>query len=136
MASSLQQAVSSHIIDSSSPNNTEKRKHTDDGDNEDLKLPLRKKPWTSRKRRPCVICAENIAKNQFPKLPHKQDETETHSSDVCFKCYRQYLSVEIADKGQDAVECPQCKKPLDQSEVRKLASGNTYQEYVYSSPFF
>lgn len=79
-------------------------------------------------RKLCIICTENVAANQFPKLPHKQDGATEHSSDTCFKCFRQHLDNEIKFKGHDAVTCPQCTKPLDQSEIRKTAPSFSYQK--------
>lgn len=77
-----------------------------------------------------MICADDVPKNRFPKIPHKQDENNKHDSDTCFKYYSQHLSVEIKEKGHEAVSCPQCSKTLEESEVRKLASSRTYHEYV------
>lgn len=90
--------------------------------------PTRKKVTIPPK--PCIVCTDDVPKNRFPKLPHKQDENNKRSSDVCFKCFRDHLRVEVENKGHEAVSCPQCSKLLDEHEVRKLASSQTYQECV------
>jgi hypothetical protein len=66
----------------------------------------------------------------IPKLPQKHDAGDQHSSDVCFKCYREHLRHQVKDKDSEGVSCPQCAKPLDPSEAQKLASSDTYREYV------
>lgn len=105
------------------------KRERDDDDNDDVdKAPARKRVTIAPK--PCIVCTEDVPKNRFPKLPHKQDGNNKHSSDVCFKCFREHLRVEVENKGHEAVSCPQCSKLLDESEVRKLASSRTYQEYV------
>lgn len=90
--------------------------------------PSRKKAAMSRKE--CSVCYDDVNKNRFPKLPHVQDDNNVHTSDVCFKCFKEHLEVEVKAKGSDAVSCPQCKKQLEESEVRKLASSFSYQEYA------
>jgi hypothetical protein len=100
-----------------------------DIDNDDVnKAPIRKKATISRK--PCIVCTDDIPKNRFPLLPHKQDDNNKHSSDVCFKCFSEHLCVEVKNKGHEGVGCPQYSKALEESEIRKLASSWTYQEYV------
>lgn len=101
-------------------------------DNEDTKeaTPPRKRVTISRK--PCIVCTEDVPKNRFPKLPHSPDDDNKHTSDVCFKCLSEHLRIEVETKGHEGVGCPQCSKPLGESEIRKLASSWTYQEYVPS----
>lgn len=97
-------------------------------DHEDAKEapPPRKRVTISRKA--CIVCTEDVPKNRFPKLPHAQDDTNKHTSDVCFKCFSEHLRIEVETKGHEGVGCPQCSKPLEESEIRKLASSWTYQE--------
>lgn len=105
-----------------------KRERENDDDDTSQKLVPRKRVTISRK--PCIVCTEDIPNNRFPKLPHSQDDNDNkHSSDVCFKCFSEHLRVEVETKGHEGVGCPQCSKPLEESEIRKLASSYTYQEY-------
>ena len=101
-----------------------------ENDNEDTKEapPPRKRVTISRKS--CIVCTEDIPRNRFPKLPHPQDDGNKHTSDVCFKCFSEHLRIEVEIKGHEGVGCPQCSKPLEESEIRKLASSWTYREYV------
>lgn len=105
-----------------------KRERENDDDDTGQKPAPRKRVTISRK--PCIVCTEDTPKNRFPKLPHKQDDNEKHSSDVCFKCFSEHLRVEVETKGHEGVACPQCSKPLEESDIRKLASSWTYREYV------
>jgi superfamily II helicase len=102
-----------------------KRKHNGDGDDVDQQPAPKKTP-----RKVCIVCADDVPRNGFPKLPHKQDSEKPHNSDVCKKCCSERLRHEVKTKSHNAVGCPQCSKPLEQSEVQKLASSETYQEYV------
>ena len=82
-------------------------------------------------RKECILCCNDVVKNQFPKLPHAaglSGEEPHHSSDICFKCYSQHLEGEVKNKGFENVRCPQCAKTLVEGEVRKLASSFTYRE--------
>ena len=114
-----------------SPTNTStKRKpgedQVDDGDTSTKK---RKKEWkqsTRFKRKECVTCCNSVAINRFPKLPHKS--AEKHGRDVCFDCWQQHLKSEIQSKGFDSVCCPLCEEALEESEIKKLAKEETYEE--------
>ena len=86
--------------------------------------PDRKKPKLSRKE--CLICTDEVVKNQYPKKPHAGHEQ--HTSDVCFKCYNQHIEAEIDQKGPDLVSCPQCSQTLSEPEVRKLTRVATYKK--------
>jgi len=100
-----------------------------ENDNDELeKVPPRKKVTISRKA--CIVCNEDVPRNRFPKIPHKQDDNNKHSSDVCFKCFSEHLRIEVENKGHEGIGCPQCSRPLEESEIRKLASSWTYQEYA------
>lgn len=105
-----------------------KRERENDNDDPGQKPAPRKRVTISRK--PCIVCTEDVPKNRFPKLPHSQDDNDSHNSNVCFKCFTEHLRVEVETKGHEGVCCPQCSKPLGESEIRKLASSYTYQEYV------
>lgn len=121
----------SPIIPPTLPQNSEKRKFSVGSDAVDSdEAPACKKVTRPLSRRPCIVCADDVAINRFPKIPHKQDENNRHGSDACFRCYSQHLSIEIKEKGHEAVSCPQCSKTLEESEVRKLVSSRTYHEYV------
>ena len=107
-----------------------KRKHARD-DDDTTGTPTRKKTVkTCMGRKQCIVCSDDAYKNQFPKLPHDQNDNDIHGSDVCFKCFKAHLSVEVKNKGPEAVSCPQCKHELAEPEVRKLAWSATYHEYV------
>jgi hypothetical protein len=95
-------------------------------DNDLDEVPAKKK----MARKQCIVCADDVPKNQFPKFPHKQDAEGKHSSDVCKKCCSEHLSHKVKNKDHEGVSCPQCSKLLEQSDVRNLASSRTYQEYV------
>lgn len=105
-----------------------KREREDDGDDTGQKPAPRKRVTISRK--PCIVCTDDIPRNRFPKLPHKQDDNDKHSSDVCFKCFSEHLRVEVETKGHEGIGCPQCSRPLEESDIRKLASSWNYREYV------
>lgn len=94
----------------------------------DQKPPARKRITLPRKG--CIVCPNNVATNQFPRVPHAQVKRDGHDSDVCRKCYQQHLGNEFKNKDQEAVSCPHCAKPLVQSEVQKLTSSQMYQEYA------
>lgn len=78
----------------------------------------------------CVICLSKIPEDRLPKLPHPDAvgrELE-HPSEVCFDCWDEHLRSEVESKAFDSVGCPQCRKPLVESDIRELASEATYQE--------
>jgi hypothetical protein len=102
-----------------------KRKH--DPENNDVDQPP---AWKKMARKQCIVCADDVAINQFPKFPHKQDAEGKYSSDVCKKCCSEHLSHEVKNKDHEGVRCPQCSQLLEQSDVQNLASSRTYQEYV------
>lgn len=89
--------------------------------------PDRKRTKISRKE--CLICLEDIAKNQYPRAPHAQSGSGQHSSDVCFKCYDQHIEAQVNGTGSGIVNCPQCSQALAEPEIRKLARHvGTYQK--------
>ncbi|KAL1588033.1 hypothetical protein WHR41_03394 [Cladosporium halotolerans] len=104
-----------------------KRRRIDDDANENALRSVKR----AIGRKECSVCAEDVARNQFPKVPHATTvATEQHASNVCFKCWRQHLQAEVESKEAESLACPQCSKALDQSEVKKLASSFTYREYL------
>ena len=105
-----------------------KRERENDTDDTGQKPAPRKRVTISRK--PCIVCTDDVPKNRFPKLPHKQDDDTKHTSDVCFKCFGEHLRIEVETKGHEGVGCPQCSQPLEESDIRKLASSFTYRECV------
>lgn len=105
-----------------------KREREDDNEDPQQTPPARKRVTISRK--PCIVCTEDVSRNRFPQLPHSQDGNKNHNSDVCFECFREHLRVEVETKTHEDVGCPQCSKPLEESDIRKLASEETYQECV------
>jgi hypothetical protein len=117
----------SNPIPSTSTQGGVKRERNLDNDDAD-KAPARKKVTISRK--PCIVCTDDVPKNRFPKLPHKRAANNEHSSDVCFKCFREHVRNEVEIKGHEEADCPQCSQPLEESDIRKLASSRTYKEYV------
>lgn len=76
----------------------------------------------------CIVCMNDVAKTQFPRLPHAiaGDGGHEHESQVCFKCWKEHLKSEIRSNGFQLVACPQCDKMLVEAEVRKLASSFDY----------
>jgi hypothetical protein len=105
--------------------NGEKRKYDGDDSYVDKQPAPNKRP-----RKLCIVCADDVPRDEFPNLPHEQDHKRPHNSDVCKQCCSEHLSHEVRNKGHEAVGCPQCSKPLKQSEVQMLASSQTYQECV------
>lgn len=51
-----------------------------------------------------------------------------HSSDVCKDCWQTYLEGQIASKPSDRIRCAQCPRLLTDSEIKRLGSGETYEE--------
>lgn len=102
-----------------------KKRHAEDNKDQTF---FRKKREISRKE--CIVCMTDVAKNQFPKLPHSASTTveHEHDSQVCFKCWQDHLKSEVESNMFEAVACLQCSKLLVESEVRKLASSFTHQE--------
>jgi hypothetical protein len=123
----MKSMVSSQTPTSATPVGVKREREPDTDDAKEAP-PARKRVTISRK--PCIVCTEDVPKNRFPKLPHSQDDNNKHTSDVCFKCFSEHLRIEVETKGHEGVGCPQCSKPLEESEIRKLASSWTYQEYV------
>lgn len=107
-----------------------KQEREHEHDNEDAKEEPKPRKRVTISRKLCIICTEDVPKNRFPKIPHSQDDNDKHTSDVCFKCFSEHLSIEVVTKGHEGVGCPQCSQPLEESEIRKLASSWTYQEQV------
>jgi superfamily II helicase len=106
------------------PASSGRKRKIKEEDNDVDKVPAKKK----MARKQCIVCADDVARNQFSKFPHKQDAEGRHSSDVCKKCCSEHLSHEAKNKDHEGVSCPQCSKLLEQSDVQNLASSRTYQE--------
>jgi DNA-directed RNA polymerase subunit RPC12/RpoP len=86
---------------------------------------------TIQKEKECTICLEDVATDHYPDLPHAGDSK--HGSDVCLRCWDQHLESEITSKGFEGVSCPQCSQRLLETEVRKLATKGTYDQYEIRS---
>lgn len=102
-----------------------KRKHDDADAGSDASTPVKRGRNGKMARRECIICCTDVAVNQFPRLPHKN--ADAHDRGVCLKCWESHLVAEVSSKGWDAVACPQCTEVLSEAEIRKIASGKTYE---------
>lgn len=100
------------------------QKPQNDGDADNSSAPKKRKI----SRIQCIVCMSDVAKNQFPKLPHSTDAGRGHASQVCSKCWKAHLKSEIRSNGVEAVACPQCDKVLDDAEIRRLASERDYNK--------
>jgi hypothetical protein len=111
------------------PASSGRKRKIKEEDNDVDKVPAKKK----MARKQCIVCADDVARNQFPKFPHKQDAESKHSSDVCKKCCIEHISHEVKNKDHEEISCPQCSQLLEQSDIKNLASTHTYQECVNAS---
>lgn len=111
----------------SNPTANLKRKLGNLTDTDEHNTPIKRRRNGRQARKECVICCDDVAINHFPKLPH--ETADTHDRGVCFKCWETHLISEIASKGWNAVACPQCAEVLSEPELRKIASGKTYEKY-------
>lgn len=50
--------------------------------------------------------------------------------EICVGCWQQWLEVQVETTPFDRITCAQCKDILGQSEIRVLATAETYQRYA------
>lgn len=100
-----------------------KRKSGQEEDDNEVKPPIKR---IRLARKECTICYNEVAVNQFPKLPHKT--AKNHDRGVCRSCWEAHLVSEVSSKGWYAVSCPQCTEVLSEAELRKIASTKTYMK--------
>ena len=66
----------------------------------------------------------------FPKLA--EGSKCEHAQDVCEDCWVEWLDSQVSTVAWDRVSCCQCSNVLGQSEVKALASGGAFEEYVFA----
>jgi hypothetical protein len=113
----------------------------------------------------CIICAESYREIEFGSeqewatayegfegpwvsklnsFPTKVMQHCEHSLDVCKKCYNRHLDEQLTQNARSpegAMSCPECRRTLEDDEIRALASDDTLQRYApypteYSISFF
>ena len=76
--------------------------------------------------RECVTCCTVYKHKEFPCIPHQG--SRTHGEDICTKCWRKYLSLEVMSKAWDKICCPQCEEKVEEPQVKLLATTTSYHE--------
>lgn len=75
----------------------------------------------------CAVCAET--KTIFDFSPVPTTSWCTHQVHTCKDCVSSWLASELADKGHEHLQCPECSEPLSYEDVRRHASPETFTLY-------
>lgn len=78
-------------------------------------------------KRSCIICTDAKRIGKFP-----QDKITArcgHEPQVCSKDVQTWITSELESKGWENIRCPECREPLERSDIRKLASKKTFARY-------
>lgn len=109
----------------SSITTSKKRKYDEADESSEPSTPSKRGRNGKMARKECVLCCVDVLVNQYPRLPHKT--ANAHDRGVCLKCWEIHLVSEVSSKGWDAASCPQCTEVLSEAEMKKIASGKTYE---------
>jgi hypothetical protein len=121
-------------------------------DRGDLTIPIFTKLFKrSATEKDCVICVESYREIEFGSeqewtaacegfegpwasklnsFPSKAMQHCEHSLDVCKGCYRRHLDEQLTQNARSpegAFSCPECRRVLEDGEIRMLASDDTLQ---------
>lgn len=74
-------------------------------------------------KRSCIICTDAKQIGKFPQ--GKITACCGHEPQVCSEDVQIWITSELESKGWENIRCPECREPLDRSDIRKLASKKT-----------
>ena len=75
-------------------------------------------------KRLCIICTDAKQIGKFPQ--GKITACCGHEPQVCSKDVQIWITSELESKGWQNIRCPECREPLERSDIRKLASKKTF----------
>ena len=75
-------------------------------------------------KRSCIICTDAKQIGKFPQ--GKITACCGHEPQVCSEDVQIWITSELESKGWENIRCPECREPLERSDVRKLASKKTF----------
>ncbi|KAK5165585.1 uncharacterized protein LTR77_009114 [Saxophila tyrrhenica] len=101
-----------------------KRKSRTDDVNDDSAAATTRVLKKQRRSIECAICCSDLKMDKFPVLRHEGSVADEQS--VCFTCWEKHISSTLLAKGWDVVKCLECDKLLDEVEIKKLASVETW----------
>jgi len=85
-----------------------------------------KKANTSEKE--CIICTEKVIIRDFMKIAEQCD----HEDNMCQNCIREYITLELLEKGNIDVLCPEyeCHSVLQEPDIKRFASAEAFERLL------
>lgn len=72
----------------------------------------------------CIVCIEDVPTSEFPKQIAGECK---HPTNVCGKCLKQSIGVDLESNGWDMIRCPECKVTLQHADVRRCARKQDFE---------
>jgi hypothetical protein len=106
----------------------------------------------------CIICTESLYEIDFESdeqwmescqefagdwtskiltFPSRVTFQCSHDINICRDCLAKHLATKLEDQGRRAfqrLDCPECSRYLEYSEIKLYASAETFQKYFFNTP--